>query len=118
MPIMKKKRYSRGVLLSFFDKRIRKGRRLGRDYLAFGGGVTYTKKSQMSDMEELLRYVPEDRLLLETDSPYLAPVPLRGSVNTPLNIRYVYEFISTRRGITMQQLNRIVEKNCEKLFKL
>ncbi len=87
-------------------------------YLAFGGGVTYTKKSQMSDMEELLRYVPEDRLLLETDSPYLAPVPLRGSVNTPLNIRYVYEFISTKRGITMQQLNRIVEKNCEKLFKL
>ncbi len=87
-------------------------------HLAFGGAVTYTKKSKMEEMEELLRYVPDDALLLETDSPYLAPVPLRGSVNTPLNIRYIYEFISAKRNITMQQLNRIVEKNCEKLFKL
>ena len=69
-------------------------------------------------MEELLRFVPDDRLLLETDAPYLAPVPLRGETNTPLNIHYTYEFISAKRNITTQQLCRIVDKNCEKLFKL
>ena len=87
-------------------------------YLAFGGAVTYTKKSKLYEMEELLRYVPEDRLLLETDAPYLAPVPLRGEQNTPLNISYTYEFISAKRNITTQQLCRIVDKNCERLFKL
>ncbi len=87
-------------------------------YLAFGGAVTYTKKSKLYEMEELLRYVPDDRLLLETDSPYLAPVPLRGEVNNPLNIRYTYEFISAKRNISVQQLCRIVDKNCQKLFRL
>ena len=87
-------------------------------YLAFGGGVTYTKKNRMDEMEELLRYVPDDRLLLETDAPYLAPVPLRGERNTPLNITYTYEFISAKKNISVQQLNRIVEKNCERLFRL
>ena len=87
-------------------------------YLAFGGATTYTKKNMMYQMEELLRYVPDDRLLLETDAPYLAPVPLRGERNTPLNIRYTYEFISAKRNISVQQLNRLVEKNCQKLFKI
>ena len=86
--------------------------------MAFGGAVTYTKKSKLYEMEELLRYVPDDRLLLETDSPYLAPVPLRGEVNNPLNIRYTYEFISAKRNISVQQLCRIVDKNCQKLFRL
>lgn len=87
-------------------------------YLAFGGAVTYTKKSRMYEMEDLLCYVPEDRLLLETDSPYLTPVPLRGERNTPLNIQFTYEFISAKRGISVQQLFRIVDRNCQKLFKL
>ncbi|MCH5295164.1 MAG: TatD family hydrolase [Treponema sp.] len=87
-------------------------------HLAFGGAVTYTKKDHLYEMEELLRYVPDDRLLLETDAPYLAPVPLRGEPNVPQNIRYTYEFISAKRNITMQQLCRIVDKNCEKLFRL
>ena len=87
-------------------------------YLAFGGATTYTKKSHIYEMEELLRYVPEDRLLLETDSPYLAPVPLRGEVNTPLNIRYTYEFISSKRNVSVQQLCRSVDRNCTKLFSL
>ncbi len=87
-------------------------------HLAFGGGTTYTKKSKMSEMEALLRYVPDDRLLLETDAPYLSPVPLRGTPNIPQNIRYTYEFISAKRNLSVQQLVRLVDKNCERLFKL
>lgn len=85
-------------------------------YLAFGGAVTYAKKRALADMEQLLRYVPADRLLLETDSPYLAPVPLRGTVNTPLNIRLSYEFIASARGIPSESLCAAVDDNCRRLF--
>lgn len=87
-------------------------------YLAFGGGTTYTKKSKMQAMKELLRYIPEDRLLLETDSPYLAPVPFRGQTNTPVLIEYVYNFIAQARNTSPQELSALVDRNIKTLFKL
>lgn len=87
-------------------------------YIAFGGAVTYTKKNKLYEMENLLRYVPEDRILLETDAPYLTPVPHRGTPNTPLFIKYTYDFIATKRNITVDKLCKIVDENCKKLFKL
>ena len=87
-------------------------------YLAFGGATTYTKKSKMQAMTELLRYVPEDRLLLETDSPYLAPVPFRGQTNTPVLIEYVYNFIAQARNTSPQELSDLVDTNIKTLFKL
>ena len=85
-------------------------------YLAFGGGVTYTKKSKMDEMIELLRYVPPDRLLMETDAPYLAPVPFRGQKNTPLLIEHSYKFVADARGISVDSLNETVDSNIRKLF--
>ncbi len=87
-------------------------------YIAFGGAVTYTKKNKMHDMEELLNYVPEDRLLLETDAPYLTPVPLRGTPNTPLLISYTYEFIAAKRHIGIDKLCKLVDENCKRLFSI
>ena len=87
-------------------------------YLAFGGATTYTKKSKMEQMTELLRYVPEDRLLLETDSPYLAPVPFRGQTNTPVLIEHVYNFIAAARNTTPEDLSQSVDKNIRNLFNL
>lgn len=87
-------------------------------YIAFGGAVTYTKKSRLDEMKELLRFVPDDRILLETDSPYLAPVPFRGKTNTPVLIEYVYNFISEARGVTAEQLSLIVDGNIKRLFRL
>lgn len=87
-------------------------------YLAFGGGVTYTKKSKMEQMIELLRYVPDDRLLLETDAPYLAPVPFRGTKNTPLLVEHSYRFIAEARGVDVDSLCNTVDENIKKLFKL
>lgn len=87
-------------------------------YLAFGGGVTYTKKSKMEQMEKLLQYVPEDRILLETDAPYLAPVPFRGKTNSPLLIENTYKFIADIRGIEVEKLSLIVDKNIKDLFRI
>ncbi len=85
-------------------------------YIAFGGGVTYTKKSKMDSMNELLRFIPEDRLLCETDSPYLAPVPFRGQSNSPVLVEHVYNFIAQARGITPEDLSNTVDNNIQKLF--
>lgn len=85
-------------------------------YIALGGGVTYTKKRLMEQMRQLLCFIPGDRLLLETDAPYLAPVPCRGQVNTPLLVRHSYEFIAAARGVDVESLCATVDANIRALF--
>ena len=85
-------------------------------YIALGGAVTYTKKKNMDAMRDLISYIPSDRLLLETDAPYLAPVPMRGHPNTPLYIKHTYEFISEIRGVSVESLSCTVDENCRSLF--
>lgn len=87
-------------------------------HISFSGSVTYTKKAKMDEMTELVRYVPDERILCETDSPYLAPVPHRGETNTPLYVDFVYEFVSARRGTTPGKLEKTVNENVKKLFKI
>ncbi|MBQ8014292.1 MAG: TatD family hydrolase [Treponema sp.] len=87
-------------------------------YIAFGGATTYTKKAKMEEMQELLRFVPDDRILMETDSPYLAPVPFRGQTNTPVLIEHCYHFVAQARGILSSELSLLVDKNIRRLFKL
>lgn len=85
-------------------------------YIAFGGGVTYTKKVKMDEMRELLKFVPEDRFLCETDAPYLAPVPFRGQSNSPVLVEEVYKFISEIRQTSPEALSQLVDFNIHKLF--
>ena len=85
-------------------------------YIALGGGVTYTKKSKMEQMYELIKFIPQDRLLLETDAPYLAPVPYRGQQNTPFLIEATYQFIAEILNISIENLASIVIKNTKNLF--
>lgn len=87
-------------------------------YIAFGGGTTYTKKAKMDDMIALLRYVPNDRILCETDAPYLAPVPHRGEANTPALVRHVYDFVAQARGTSPEELSNVVDENIKTLFKV
>jgi TatD DNase family protein len=87
-------------------------------YISFSGSVTYTKRSKMDDMRSLIRYIPEDRILCETDAPYLAPVPVRGQPNTPLFVEHTYKFIADIRGIPVEQLCDTVDSNCRALFNL
>jgi len=85
-------------------------------YISFSGSVTYTKRTKMDAMTELLRLIPEDRILLETDAPYLAPVPMRGNPNTPNYVEYTYAFIAAIRGVSVEKLCRTVDDNSCTLF--
>ena len=77
-------------------------------HISFAGNVTYRSNVKLV---EALKTVPLDRLLLETDSPYLAPVPVRGRVNTPLNISYTYEFVAAVKGVDVESLDATVREN-------
>ena len=85
-------------------------------YIALGGGITYTKKSKLEQMEALIRYIPSDRLLTETDAPYLAPVPFRGQANTPVLVEHVFNYLSQVRAIPIPELNSTVDENIKRLF--
>ncbi|MDR3284935.1 MAG: TatD family hydrolase [Treponema sp.] len=85
-------------------------------YISFSGGITYTKKSRLEDMKKLLAFVPKDRLLLETDAPYLSPVPFRGAMNTPVLVEQVYRFASDLLQIDAETLSDLVDRNADKLF--
>ena len=87
-------------------------------FIALGGAVTYTKKSKLEEMRNLIRYIPSDRLLLETDAPYLAPVPERGKTNTPLLIKHTYAYIAEMRCESVENLAQTVYKNSIELFRL
>lgn len=81
--------------------------------ISFSGIVTFRNAG---DLQEVARAVPADRLLVETDSPYLAPVPYRGKENQPAYVRQVGEFIATLRGVSVETLARQTTDNFFRLF--
>jgi len=87
-------------------------------YIGFSGSVTYSGKKMFNDMAEIVTYVPKDKILIESDSPYYAPVPLRNTSNNPCNITYIYEYIAAKRNISTHKLCDLVDDNCTKLFGL
>lgn len=84
-------------------------------YIALGGVVTF-KNARLS--KEVARHVPLERLLIETDCPYLAPEPHRGHLNTPLYVPLVAEEIARIRGINPEQVARATRENGLKLFSI
>lgn len=82
-------------------------------YLSFSGIVTFPKAAAL---REAARYCPIDRLLVETDSPYLAPVPLRGSRNEPAHVKYVVSRLADERGLSTVELASAVDANFARLF--
>nr|WP_318716299.1 TatD family hydrolase [uncultured Treponema sp.] len=119
MDVLRSIRYNRGIVhcFSYGINEAKQFLDMGW-YIALGGALTYTKKSQMDDLNALLNYLPKDRILLETDSPYLAPVPMRGQENNPLFIKYTYEFVSGKLGMSTDKLDKLVDENCKTLFGL
>jgi len=83
-------------------------------YISFSGIVTF---NSASDLREVAKKVPADRLLIETDSPYLAPVPHRGKPNEPKYVVGVAETIAKLRGISTEELAQITSDNFFELFK-
>jgi TatD DNase family protein len=87
---------------------------LERGYVcSFAGNVTYPKAT---DLQEAARQVPAELLLVETDSPYLAPQPVRGRPNEPANVTHTARFVADLRGVSYEELERAVAANFERVF--
>jgi len=84
-------------------------------HISFSGIVTFKNASAL---KEVARRVPLDRVLVETDSPYLAPVPFRGKTNRPAWVRYVAEEVARLRGATLDEVAAATSENFFRLFKL
>lgn len=83
-------------------------------YISFSGIVTFKNATQLKDVA---RRVPIERMLIETDSPYLAPVPYRGKLNQPAFVKHVAEEIALLRGISVEEVGRATCENFARLFK-
>jgi TatD DNase family protein len=82
-------------------------------HISFSGIITF---KSAADLREVARFVPADRLLIETDSPYLAPVPYRGKTNNPSYVPYVARQIAELRGLSVEQVGELTSRNFETLF--
>lgn len=82
-------------------------------YISFSGIVTFKSAKAL---QEVARAVPLDRMLIETDSPYLAPVPMRGKTNEPGYVRHVAEFLADLKGVSLATLGEATSANFRTLF--
>lgn len=83
-------------------------------YISFSGIVSF---KTAESLREVARYVPADRLLVETDAPYLAPVPFRGKTNQPAYVRHVAEAVAAARGEPLEAVAEATTQNFFRLFK-
>jgi TatD DNase family protein len=104
----------RGVLHSFTDSVENLHKATAHNlYIGVNGIATFAKDEEKRVM---YRTVPLERLLLETDSPFLTPVPYRGTINEPKHIREVAEYLSQIRGESIEEIARVTTKNARDLF--
>jgi TatD DNase family protein len=82
-------------------------------YISFSGILTF---KTASDLREVAQFVPDDRLLIETDSPYLAPVPYRGKTNNPSYVPYVAKLLGELRGSSSEAIGELTTHNFGQLF--
>lgn len=84
-------------------------------YVSLGGPVTFKNAKQP---KEVAKHVPFDRLLVETDAPFLSPHPYRGKRNEPARVTLVAEQIAELRDVSYEEVCRQTSENAERLFKL
>lgn len=84
-------------------------------FISFSGMITF---NSFSWFKEVIQYIPLDRILLETDSPYLAPVPYRGKENQPAYLYEIAKYVAQIKNITIDHLSCITTSNFRKLFKI
>jgi TatD DNase family protein len=82
-------------------------------WISFAGNVTYPKAD---DLAQAAERVPDDRLLVETDAPYLTPQPVRKERNQPAFVTHTARFVAARRGVAYEDLDRLVDANAARLF--
>ena len=82
-------------------------------HISFSGILTF---KNASDLREVAAFVPLDRCLIETDSPYLAPMPLRGKVNTPANVPLVARQLAEVKSLAVEEIAAVTSENFDRLF--
>lgn len=93
---------------------IREGLKLGF-YISFAGPITFKNSKNAA---EAIKMVPEDRILIETDSPYLAPEPNRGTRNDSRNVRYIAQKIAEVKQMPLEEIAKITYENAKKIFEI
>ena len=104
----------RGVLHSFTDTEAQLEQGLGRGLLVGVNGISTFTKSEAQ--KKMFASIPLDRLLLETDAPFLTPAPLRGKVNEPAFVAQIAEYHMRIRGISLEQIATTTSANADALF--
>ena len=84
-------------------------------HISFSGILTFRNAA---DLRDVARFVPLDRCLIETDSPYLAPMPYRGKTNEPSLVPYVARALAETKGVELEEIAQVTTANFERLFKL
>ncbi len=114
--VLKNSGIERGVIHCFTgtEKLLKGALDLGF-YISLSGIITY---KNAADLRELAKQIPLDRLLVETDSPYLAPVPKRGKKNMPPYVFFTLKFLSEHLKVPVEMLDRITTANAIKLFEI
>lgn len=98
---------------SFNEYLIKEGLKLGF-YISFSGTVTFKNAKPVNSV----LMVPDNKLLIETDSPYLTPHPFRGKQNSPKFVKYTAEKISEIKNISLKELEKITTENAKRLFNI
>ena len=93
---------------------VREGLKLGF-YISFAGVITF---KNAKNVEEIVNMVPLDKMLIETDSPYLAPEPNRGTRNDSRNVKYIAQKIAQIKNMQVEEVARITYENAKRLFKM
>lgn len=115
-PIVDNFKEIKGVVHSFTDNMTNMNEAIKRGlFIGVNGIATFTKNVEQTDV---YKAIPLENLLLETDSPFLTPVPLRGSINTPKNVRLVAEYLANLKGQSLQTISEQTTANAIKLFNL
>lgn len=84
-------------------------------YISFSGIITFPKADELRDVAKM---IPEDRLLAETDSPFLSPVPFRGRPNEPARVEHVVAKLAAIRGISKEAMAALTERNARRCFRI
>lgn len=109
-----KKYFNHGFLMHCYSESKEQAARyldLG-GYFAFGGAITFKNAKK----DEIIRYIPTDRIMAETDCPYMTPEPFRGKRNEPAFVALVYKKLAEILNFTLDELETIVENNVRKYF--
>jgi len=105
----------RGVLHSYTDSTANLDKAISNNlFIGVNGIATFAKEHQL----EMYKAIPLNNMLLETDSPFLTPVPFRGRINEPKNVRIIAEFLAKLRGEQLDEISRLTSTNAKSLFNL